>query len=74
MGFVMAMPKTGKSAMNPNPCWYCNKDLAEPLTTYRRTHRKKKYRIDVTVHSDCYKSFNRTRKQYKPMASGSITQ
>jgi hypothetical protein len=60
--------------MDRNPCWYCNKELVEPLTTYRRTHRKKKYKIDVVVHTDCYKSFNRTRKQYRPIAPGSITQ
>jgi hypothetical protein len=60
--------------MSPNPCWYCNKELIDPITTYRRKHRRSKYRTDVTVHSDCYKSLNRARKQYKPLAPGSITQ
>jgi hypothetical protein len=74
MGYAMGMKQTGKSAVDRNPCWYCNKELVEPLTTYRRTHRNKKYRIDVIVHSDCYKSFNRTRKQYRTIAPGSVSQ
>lgn len=70
----MAMPKTGKYLVVRNNCWYCNKELSEPTVTYRRKHIKKKLRTDMTVHSDCYKSLNRARKQYKPMAPGSITQ
>jgi hypothetical protein len=60
--------------MDRNACWYCNKELQEPITTYKRKHRRSKYRTDISVHSACYKSLNRARKRYRPIAPGTITQ
>jgi len=60
--------------MKDNNCWYCNKELIEPLTTYQRRHRKKKMRTTITVHSECYKDLNRAIKKFRPIAPGSVTQ
>ena len=53
-------------------CWYCNKliNKDDKATTYRRKHRKPKYRTDMTVHTKCYRSIY----SYKPRAYGSVTQ
>lgn len=53
-------------------CWYCNKPIHndDKTITYRRKHRKPKYRTNITVHAKCYRSIN----AYKPRAHGSITQ
>ena len=64
----------GYQTMNRNTCWYCNKQLIEPLTTYQRRHRKKKMRVSLTVHTECYKALNRAVKTFKPVAPGSVTQ
>ena len=64
----------GYQTMNRNDCWYCNKELIEPLTTYRRKSLKSKNRADIVVHSDCYKALNKARKRYRPIAPGSVTQ
>jgi hypothetical protein len=60
--------------MDRNPCWYCNKELQEPTVTYRRRHIKKKRRTDITVHSACFKSLSRSRKEYRVIVPGTVAQ
>ena len=57
-----------------NICWYCNKELSEPTITYKRHSRKKKKRIDLTVHAECYARVKRVRNKFRPIAPGSMSQ
>lgn len=55
-------------------CWYCNKELDGNTISYKRKHRRQSKRIDLIVHSDCYKSIRSNKPRYLRKGYGSITQ